>query len=307
MKISVGLPTQHVDEPEEWCTATAISEMSRAAEAAGADAVFVTDHPAPDVTFMRRGGHHALDPFVALSVAAAATTRLRLHFNLAILAYRNAFISAKAIATLDVVSGGRVIVGTGAGYLEPEFAAVGGDFTARNDVTDEAIRAMKAVWSGEPVTMQGAHFDAVETIALPRPVQRPNPPIWIGGNSNRAIRRAVELADGWNPMPSPARASRMLRTPPIESLDDLARRIGDLRAASEKAGREVPPEVIFTPIGFDMFSGEFPSADQLVDDIAANADIGVAAVTVMLPGATRTEWIERVQWFGSEVIAAIRP
>ena len=170
MKISVGLPTHHVDSLEEWCTAEAITEMSQACEAAGADAVFVTDHPAPDVKFLAKGGHHALDPFVALTVASVATSKLRLHFNLAILAYRNPFISAKAIATLDLISNGRVILGTGAGYLAPEFAAVGGDFDSRNDVTDEAIRAMRAVWSGEPVTMAGLHFDAVDTIALPLPV-----------------------------------------------------------------------------------------------------------------------------------------
>ena len=133
MKISVGLPTHHVDAPNEWCSAEAITEMAAAAERAGADAVFVTDHPAPDVKFMAKGGHHALDPFVALTVAATATTSLRLHFNLAILAYRNPFISAKAIATLDLISKGRVILGTGAGYLAPEFAAVGGDFDRRND------------------------------------------------------------------------------------------------------------------------------------------------------------------------------
>jgi len=127
MKISVGLPTHHVGSLDEWCTAEAITEMSQACEAAGADAVFVTDHPAPDVKFLAKGGHHALDPFVALTVASVATSKLRLHFNLAILAYRNPFISAKAIATLDLISNGRVILGTGAGYLAPEFAAVGGD------------------------------------------------------------------------------------------------------------------------------------------------------------------------------------
>lgn len=305
MKISVGLPTHHVDAPDEWCTSVAIAEMATAAEAAGADAVFVTDHPAPDVTFMAKGGHHALDPFVALTVAATATRSLRLHLNLAILAYRNPFISAKAIATLDLVSAGRVILGTGAGYLAPEFAAVGGDFERRNDVTDEAILAMKAVWSGEPVTMKGLHFDAVETIARPLPVQQPSPPIWIGGNSNRAIRRAIELADGWNPMPSPARASRLLRTPPIESIEDLERRIGDLREASERAGRAVAPDVIFTPIGYDLFSGSFPDAARFVDDIGAYGAIGVHALTINLPGATRAEWIDSVGWLGAEVIANI--
>jgi len=279
--------------------------MAVAAEEAGLDAVFVTDHPAPDVTYMARGGHHALDPFVALTVAATATTRLRVHTNLVILAYRNPFLSAKAIATLDVVSGGRVIVGTGAGYLAPEFAAVGADFDRRNDITDEAILIMKAVWSGEPVTAAGLHFDAVETVSLPLPVQRPHPPIWIGGNSNRALRRSVELADGWNPMPSPARASKMLRTPPIEGLDDLERRIGDLRAASEKAGREVPPEVIFTPTGAAAFGGHVPGVDQFLDEIQAHAAIGVDALTINLPGATRAEWIDGVRWFGAEVIAKL--
>lgn len=279
--------------------------MAVVAEEAGLDAVFVTDHPAPDATFMAKGGHHALDPFVALTVVATATTRLRLHTNLVILAYRNPFISAKAIATLDVVSGGRVIVGTGAGYLAPEFAAVGADFEHRNDITDEAIRVMKAVWGGEPVTTTGLHFDAVETVALPLPVQRPHPPIWIGGNSNRALRRAVELADAWNPMPSPARASRMLRTPPIESLDDLSRRIGDLRAAAEKAGRADVPEVVFTPVGAATFGGQLPGVDQFVDEIEAHAAIGVDALTISLPGETRAEWIDGVRWFGTEVIAKL--
>lgn len=305
MRISVGLPTHHVDDPEQWCTAEAIAEMARAVEDAGAWAAFVTDHPAPDTVFMRKGGHHALDPFVSLTVAATATTSLRLHFNLAILAYRNPFVSAKAIATLDVVSNGRTVVGTGAGYLAAEFAAVGADFDRRNDVTDEAIEVLKAVWSGDPVTREGLHFTAVETVALPRPVQRPHPPIWIGGNSNRAMRRAIELADGWNPMPSPARASRMLRTPPIETIEDLASRIDDLRVATEKAGRADAPEVIFTPIGYDLFAGQFPDAGRFVDDIGRYAEIGVSTLTVMLPGDSRAEWLDSVAWLGADVLAAV--
>ena len=305
MRISVGLPTHHVDDAAQWCSADAIVEMAEAVEAAGAWGAFVTDHPAPDVKFMSKGGHHALDPFVTLTVAGMATSTLRLHFNLAILAYRNPFITAKAIATLDVLSEGRVVLGTGAGYLAPEFAAVGADFERRNDVTDESIRALRAIWSGEPVTMEGLHFDAVGTVALPLPVQRPNPPIWIGGNSNRAMRRAVELADGWNPMPSPARASRMLRTPPIETIDDLAGRVDDLRAATEKAGRADVPEVIFTPIGYDLFAGQFPNAEQFVDDIGRYAEIGVSTLTVMLPGDTRAAWLDSVAWLGSEVIAVV--
>ena len=202
VRISLGLPTQRVDQLEEFVTAEAVAEMSRAAESAGFDAVFVTEHPFPEKSWMDTGGHHALDPFVALSFAAAATTRIRLQTHLCVLPYRNPFLTAKSVASLDVLSGGRVILGAGAGYLEAEFAALGVDFDERNELTDEAIVAMKAAWSGEPLSLVGRQFDANHNFALPRPLQDPHPPIWIGGNSKRAIRRAVELADDGRPCPT---------------------------------------------------------------------------------------------------------
>ncbi len=136
MRLSVGLPTHRVDRADEFVTADAVAQLAAAAEAAGFDAVFVTDHPFPTDGWLAHGGHHALDPLVALAFAAAATRTLRLHTNLFVLAYRNPFVSAKAIATLDVLSGGRVILGVGAGYLEGEFDALGAPFDERNDATD---------------------------------------------------------------------------------------------------------------------------------------------------------------------------
>ncbi len=132
MKVSLGLPTHRVDLGGELVGGAAVTEVARAAEASGFDAVFVTDHPFPGDSWLSHGGHHTLDPLITLAVVAANTTRLRLHTNLMILAYRNPFISAKAVATLDVLSGGRVVLGVGAGYLEPEFAALGVDFSERN-------------------------------------------------------------------------------------------------------------------------------------------------------------------------------
>src|SRR4051794_41864011 len=173
MQVSLGLPTHRIDTGAEFVSGDAIASIARAAEDAGFAAVFVTDHPAPPAAWLDRGGHHALDPFVALSFAAAATTRLRLQTNLFVPAYRHPLLSAKAIATLDVLSGGRVIVGVGAGYLEPEFAALGADFERRNDVLDDALGAMTAAWTSDDV-------DGVTT--APRPVQQPHPPIWVGGN-----------------------------------------------------------------------------------------------------------------------------
>jgi len=125
VRVSYGLPTHRVDCGEEFLAPGAIGELASAAEAAGFAAVYTTDHPFPGDDWLAHGGHHALDPLVALSFAAAATSTVLLHTNLFVLAYRNPFLAAKGIATLDVLSGGRTVVGLGAGYLEAEFAALG--------------------------------------------------------------------------------------------------------------------------------------------------------------------------------------
>ena len=117
--------------------------------------------PSRPTTGWHRGGHHALDPLVALSFAAAATSRVRLHTHLLVAPYRNPFLAAKGIATLDVLSGGRTIVGLGAGYLEGEFEALGIPFTERNQRMDEAIAAMRAAWTGTPTTFEGQFFHGV--------------------------------------------------------------------------------------------------------------------------------------------------
>ena len=293
MKVSLGLPTHRLDRAEEFVTGPAVAELARAAEAAGFDAVFVTDHPAPPVDWIAGGGHHTLDPLVTLSAVAAATTTLRVHTNLFVPAYRNPLVSAKAVATLDVLSGGRVILGVGAGYLEGEFAAVGADFARRNDVLDDAIRTMRAAWTGEPV-------DGV--VSLPRPVQQPGPPVWIGGNSTRAIRRAVELGDGWVPMPSPAKAAKALRTPGLESVDDLAARIATLHRLADEVGRRAPIDIAFMPAGLDMFARATPEPARVIDEMNALAAVGVTWATVTLPGETRADLLREIDAFGSAVL-----
>ena len=303
MRASLGLPTHRVDG--ELCTADANAELAVAAEAAGYDAVFVTDHPFPTDRWLATGGHHALDPFVALSFAATATTRLRLHTNLLVLAYRNPFVSAKAIASLDALSGGRVIVGIGAGYLEGEFEALGVDYGARNELTDEAIAAMRAAWSGATVEADGRGWRAAANTMRPRPAQQPGPPIWVGGNSRRAIRRAVELADGWMPMPSPAGSERRLRTPPITSDADLADRIAYARDHAAAVGRTDPLEIVFMPGGLDMFSNADVDARRTIASIEALAALGVTYLTVTLPGDTRREFLDRLQRFAELVLRPV--
>jgi probable F420-dependent oxidoreductase len=303
VKVSLGLPTHHVDG--ELATAAGVAEVAVAAEAAGFDAVFVTDHPAPSDRWLATGGHHALDPFVTLSFVAAATTRLRLHTNLLVLAYRNPFHSAKAIATLDSLSRGRMIVGVGAGYLEPEFEALGIDFARRNELTDEAIVTMRAAWSGERVETSGLGWRAAGNTLRPAPAQQPGPPIWVGGNSHRAIRRAVELGEGWMPMPSPAGSERRLHTPAIGSLDDLATRLQYARDHASAIGRTAPLEVVFMPLGLDMFTNAGVDTAAAVDSIAALAALGVTYLTVTLAGDTRAVFLDHLHAFADGVLRRV--
>ena len=237
MRFSVQLPTENVDATDEFLSAEAIGEMARAAEAAGFDACFVTDHPIPGTRWLAGGGHHSLDPFVALSLAAAATTRIRLQTNVLVLPYRNPFLAAKAAASLDVASGGRLILGVATGYLESEFEALGVPLEERNELADEALEVMVESWRGRDVRFKGRHFIARGNTALPRPAQRPHPPLWVGGNSKRAIRRAVEYGQGWLPFPTPAKLARHIRTAVIESLDDLDERIAYAREHAAAVGR----------------------------------------------------------------------
>ena len=301
MHVSYGLPTHRIDCGEEFLAPGAIGELSAAAEAAGFAAVYTTEHPFPGDEWLAHGGHHALDPLVALSFAAAATSSVLLHTNLFVPAYRNPFLAAKGIATLDVLSGGRTIIGLGAGYLEAEFDALGADFTGRNDRMDEALVAMEAAWSGESVTFSGTGYRAAGNTMLPRPRQRPRPPLWIGGNSRRAIRRAVESADGWCPFPTPAKYATRTRTAPLESAADLAVALDYARGHAASVGRTEPLTVCFIPDGLSM--GARPVDEgRVIASIRELESIGVTWVSVALPGDTRVDQLAAIERFGTGVL-----
>jgi probable F420-dependent oxidoreductase len=306
VQFTLQLPTDRVAQGVEFLSAEAIAEMARAAEAAGFDAAFVTDHPAPEDRWLRSGGHQALDPFVALSFVAAATTRLRVQTHVLVASYRNPFLAAKAIATLDVLSRGRVIVGIAAGYLEPEFAALGVDYAERNELSDEAIVAMKRIWGGESLSLEGRHFRAAGHTVLPRPVQHPHPPFWIGGNSRRAMRRAVELGDGWLPFPAPARMAKRVHTAAMEGEADLARALAELRELSARAGRSAPLDVCAAPFELAYGAKELPPAGALIDTARRFAALGIGWLILTPPAHTRAEFLDGVARLGGEVIAKLR-
>lgn len=286
MRYSVGLPVDHVGAVAEFVTGDAIQEMAAAVEAAGLDAVFVTDHPAPDDRWLAGGGHHAQEPLVALSFAAAATARVMLHTHVYVAAYRNPFLAAKGVATLQNLSGGRVLLGVAAGYLRPEFAALGVDFDRRNELLADSIGVMRQVWREDGVALEHADYTARGVTQLPHPTPVP---IWIGGNSTRAMRTAVELGDGWSPFPNPPGASRATKTPAITNLDDLADRLAALRAHADEVGRTEPLTICFSRVG-DTW------------DESAYADLGIDWLTVGFAGcATRAEWLDRLGEFAARV------
>lgn len=280
-----------------------MAELARAAEDAGFDAVSVTDHPFPPDHWLSRGGHHSYDPLVALAFVAAATSTIRLQTNVLVTGYRNAFLAAKGVSSLDALSDGRVILGVAAGYLEDEYAVLGADFEGRNDRLDETIQAMRAAWTGETVDFEGPTVRAEGHTMSPPPVQAGGPPIWIGGNSKRAIRRAVELGDGWLPFPLPSGASRYTRTADINDMDDLRRRIGLARELAEEHGRTEPLDVCFVPFELSMFAAGEPDFSALADSVGELAEVGVTWLSITLPATTRRDYLSQLDSLAAKVIS----
>ena len=199
MKINIPLPFDRTKEAEQFLTMDAVREVGAAVERAGFHAALVTDHPCPTGRWLDAGGHQAQAPFVMLALLAAVTTKIRLQTGILVLPYRNPFIVARDVATLDRYSNGRVTLSLGAGYLKGEYRALGVDFEQRNELMDEYMRALKLSLTGEEFAFEGTGYKAFGNRILPGPVQKPHPPLLVGGNSHRAIRRVVELGDGWNP------------------------------------------------------------------------------------------------------------
>lgn len=294
---SLELPTQRVDAVSEFVTAEAISEIARVGEASGFAAVHVTDHPAPDAKWLDHGGHHALDPFVALSFAAAATTVVRLLTNVYIAAYRNPFLGAKSIQSLDILSGGRLILGTAAGYLKPEFKALGIDFENRGALLDEALNVLNKVLTGEDVAYEGTSFAARGVRLYPVPASPP--PIWVGGNSKPAVRRAVARAQGWAPFNTFGYATAS-RTAEISTLEELASAIAWAKKYAAEIGRTEPMDICFSA---GNLLDESRSTDERHATIAQLDAMGVTWLTIAPQGATRGEYIDRAHGFATEFIA----
>lgn len=286
----VALPTDLVHHREEFVTGDAVSEMARHVESVGLGGVFVTDHPAPDDRWLAGGGHHALEPTIALSFAAAATADLRLVTNIYVAAYRAPLLAAKTLASLDALSGGRLTVGVAAGYLKSEFRALGVDFDGRGARLDEAIDTMRAAWTGQSVVAEGDGWSTRGTTILPTPIAGPSLPIWCGGNSLAAMRRAVGRCEGWLPFATPPGLSDAVRTAEISTVDQLSDRIALLDRLCEEVGRPERPTICFTPIS------NWADPVALADELVALRELGVDWVSLTVPPTvtSRSAWMDQV-------------
>jgi probable F420-dependent oxidoreductase len=218
-----------------------IAAAARAAEDAGFDSLWAGEHivlPDPQVPPSPMAPHDpALDSLLALTWAAANTSTVRLATGIVILPQRNPMVLAKEMATLDVLSGGRMMLGVGVGYLEPEFRAIGANFAERGAVTDEYLDAMEHLWYDERPEYHGRFVDFAGIDAHPRPVQRPIPLV-VAGHSPAAYRRVVARANGWY---------GYWLTP-----DDVARSLAGLREAADRVERPAALgelEISVTPRG----------------------------------------------------------
>ncbi len=253
-------------------TPEAIVTAAQRAEALGFDAVLLNDHLiVKGNEEMVASWGNVYEPLTTMAYLAARTERIRLATSVLIMPYRNPVLVAKTVATLDQFSNGRVILGLGAGWLESEFAALAVSHGDRGARTDEYIKVCQACWAPDPVSFQGAYHQFEDMHCSPKPIQQPHPPIWIGGSSKAALRRAAEFATIWQPVPT--------------KLDDLITHKANLEAACDKIGRTVPPQIRMSfRVNFSAITGKDPhgpdgnrltghgSAEDVASDIAKYRD-----------------------------------
>ncbi len=226
-------------------TPEAIAASAAKAEELGFDALFVNDHIIVDGSPRSAPWTNCYDPLIALPFIAANTSRIGLGVSVLIVPYRNPIATAKMLATIDRMSGGRLITGAGVGWNEAEFKALGVPFHERGARTTEYLRIWQACWAPGQVSFAGKFFAFSDMYVSPKPLQQPHPPIWVGGASDAALRRAAAFAAVWQPTPMP--------------LADLVDRQAALRNACERIGRQRPPETRMSfRVEFSTITGHAP-------------------------------------------------
>jgi probable F420-dependent oxidoreductase len=282
MKLGFGLPVAGA-----WATPENMARIAREAEALGYHSVWTVFRllypaaPRDDYPYAAPGPwpepfKRVLDSIVALAYVAAVTSRVRLGTAVLNLPYYQPVMLAKQLATLDVVSGGRLVLGAGLGWSRDEYEAVGVPFHRRGRRMDECLRCLNAAWTEEVVRFDGEFYSVPPSLVEPKPVQRPRPPIVVGGYAEATIRRAVTLADGW-----------IGGNVPLERVAPLVRQLSE---AAEEAGRD--PSTLHVVSRGSVRLEEFPqgedrrplfgSLDEVREDVERYGEAGLTELFLEL-------------------------
>ncbi|MBI4337963.1 MAG: TIGR03619 family F420-dependent LLM class oxidoreductase [Chloroflexi bacterium] len=263
-------------------------------EELGYDSIWVTDHiivpQGLDIVYKER----MLEPFAVLAHVAALTRRVKLGTSVIILGYRNPIVVAKMLATVDVLSGGRLIFGAAAGWMEGEFAALGVPFEQRGKLANEYLQVIRHLWTQPTAPFQGEYVHFSDVVFSPEPVQKPSPPIWVGGRSRRAVRRAVDYGDGWHP-------TQM-------GPDELAKEAAYMREYSTSKGRPKPP--LLSLRGRPRFTDGAAGAErrplsgtpqQIAQDLAVYQKAGLEYLVMDTGARSLEEALRTIERFAREV------
>jgi probable F420-dependent oxidoreductase len=299
-------------------------ETAKAAERAGFGFLSVNDHLIVPASLgsaypYTQGGAwaaaehgHCFDQLATLAFLAGSTSRLRLLTSVMVVPHRPPILTAKMLATIDVLSGGRLILGVGSGWMKEEFALLAAPFEDRGRATDEYLEAFKELWTKDTPSYRGKYVSFADVIFAPKPAQKPHPPVWVGGESPAALRRAIKLGDCWYP-------GNNSQTKPLDTPGRLDAAIKALRGMAEAAGRDPATLdvslLVQNPFEWTvqktqdgsarrLFTGS--SADMAADAAALEA-IGVRHVAIRLGGGSLPQVLERIDRFGREVIGSSRP
>ena len=294
----------------------ALCEFAQAAESLGFESVWTGDHivlpTAPtnqypysaDGSFSTPSDAPFLETMTVLSYIAACTTRIRIGSTVIILPYRNPVLQAKMFASLDVLTGGRVVCGVGVGWLQKEFETLGAPYAERGPMSDEYLAILKCLWTQKDPEFHGRFYSFEGIQFYPKPVQQPHIPIWVGGHTRRAIRRTVAYGDAWHP-------SR--QTP-----EYVARLMPYLREQAEAAGRD-PAEITislkrtlhFTDLAIPQGDGDptggavIGTTREVVEDIRRCRQVGINQLTYDFRTSDVGQCIQILEHFADKVVSAV--